>query len=128
MVYSLSSLFGERGLILTLFVLTSFFSNQFFNPNFLAMKNKLFILEAQMAEEEAEGLIPIRMNQPTHLLPGQQAVAPKVVTHSQARRERRPINSRAIGLSNAHLNQFESDNTEGGGVRFARRGFGGNRK
>ena len=97
----------------------------------LAMKNKLFILEAQIAAEEEAGgghtLIPIHMT-PKPLLPGQQATVPKPITHAQARKDSRKINSRAIGLSNAHLDQFQSDKKEGGSVRFAKRGgFGGNR-
>ena len=96
----------------------------------MAMKNKLFILEQQLAEEEGEeaGSVPILMNTKP-LLPGQQAQSAKQMTHSQVRKESRKINSRAIGLTNAHLSQFESDSErrQGGGLRFARRGFGGNR-
>ena len=94
----------------------------------LAARNKMFILESQLAEEEdmtqtmfsfgtrAAG----RSIEPKPLLPGQK---PK----SRGKVETRKINSRAIGLSSAHLAQFDSTSSSarsGGGVKFAKRGFG----
>jgi len=92
----------------------------------LAARNKMFILESQLAEQEGQPLVAVHMA-PRPLLPGQHATAAVTKTHSGERKETRKINSRAKGLSNEHLSQFHSSIRPGGGMRFAKRGFGNSR-
>ena len=103
---------------------TSIDSDQLKKEAEQAARNKMFILEAQLAEEEAgnDELIPVHMTPMKPLLPGQQA---KTGGTTIKKKKERKINSRAAGLSNEHLSQFTSDVRPGGNMRFARRGFGG---